>query len=172
MRTIIVLIIVLLVGNLTLAQDFEGMIFGDSKSKIMNFHNDAEWQDISINNPEVDTITYTGSFQELEALVEFVLIEDELVAGTYHFGDDSSEKTYAKFVDIFPKFRKEYGIPDNLHEKTKFQKAIWHIGGPHPYFIELNGGHGLVKAHFDWYEKIEDYNKEAKKVNKSSMKKK
>ena len=167
MRTTFVIILVLFATNFSFAQDFEGVIFGDSKSKIMSIHNDVEWQDISLENPEVDTITYLGTFQELAAIVEFVLIKDELVAGTYHFGDDSSEDTYASFEDIFPKFRKQYGIPDNLHDKKKFQKATWHIGGAHPYFIELNGGHGLVKAHFDWYEKIEDYNKETKKANKS-----
>lgn len=172
MRTTIILIFVFLVANFSKAQDFEGVLFGDSKSKILSTHQDADWQALSFDNPEVDTITYKGEFQTVETLVEFVLIKDQLVAGTYHFGEDSSEASHAFFENILPLFSKQYGVPDNLYEKKKFQKAIWHIGGARPYYIELNGGHGLVKAHFDWYEEIEQYNKETKKANKASMKRK
>jgi hypothetical protein len=148
------------------AQDFDGLSFGDSRDKVMSFHEDVDWQTLSIKPKEVDTLSYKGTFHDVDALVEFVMIQDELVAGTYHFGEEENTGNQAEFASIYPLFRKQYGEPDNLYEKKKFQRAMWHIGGVHPYLIELNGGHGLVKAHYDWNDKIEAYNKEVKKGNK------
>ncbi len=170
MRNLIICTMLFAAANITYGQDFDGLNFGDSKDKIIQFHQDVEWDSVSDETNEIDTITYYGIVENKDVLVEFVLIHDQLVAGTYEFGNDSSVELHAKFDDIYPIFKKKYGEPDNLHKKKHFQKAIWVIGGATPYFIELDGGHGLVKVHFDWYERIEKYQKEAKKANNSKKK--
>ena len=40
------------------------------------------------------------------------------------------------------------------------------------YQVELDGGYGLVKVHFDWSERIEKYKKEAKKGSSATKKRK
>jgi hypothetical protein len=174
MRSLLVLLLCLLVNNISYGQDFDGLNFGDSKDKIIQVHPDVNIASISEEERDIDTISYRGTIEDKEVTVEFVLIHNQLVAGTYHFGNDSSEEFYADFEEIYPIFRKMYGEPDNLHKnkKTNFKIAIWVIGDSPSYLIELDGGHGLVKVHFDWSERIEKYKKEEKKGSSATKKRK
>ena len=172
MRSLLVLLLCLLAKNISYGQDFDGLNFGDSKDKIIQVHPEVNIASISEEERDIDTISYKGTVEDREVTVEFVLIHNQLVAGTYHFGNDSSEEFYVNFEEIYPIFKKIYGEPDNLHKKKNFKIAIWLIGNSPTYFIELDGGHGLVKVHFDWSERIKKYKKEAKKGSSTTKKRK
>ena len=177
----------MLVINISYGQDFDGLNFGDSKDKIIEVHPEVNVAPIS-EERDLDTISYRSTVDNRDVTVEFVLIHDQLVAGTYHFGNDSSEEFYVDFEEIYPIFRKMYGEPDNLHKNKKknFKTATWVIGDSPSfvtskylmlrirtgYQVELDGGYGLVKVHFDWSERIEKYKKDAKKGSSATKKRK